>query len=66
MFAEPTVMSAHVLPYLLQMAGKYSESSDLAKSLIAWAEHNAAQVLASVAVCTEMLPGTTQQQHERD
>lgn len=58
-FAEPSVMSAHVLPYLLQMAEKYSESSALAQSLSAWAEGSAAQVLDSLAVCKELLPGTT-------
>ncbi|TMS04030.1 Thyroid adenoma-associated protein-like protein [Larimichthys crocea] len=30
-FAEPSVMAAHVLPYLLQMADRYSESSALAQ-----------------------------------
>lgn len=58
-FAELSVMSAHVLPYLLQMAEKYSESSALAQSLSAWAEESAAQVLDSLAVCKELLPGTT-------
>lgn len=58
-FAEPSVMSAHVLPYLLQMAEKHSESSALAQSLSAWAEESAAQVLDSLAVCKELQPGTT-------
>lgn len=57
-FAEPSVMTAHVLPYLLQMAEKYSESSALAQSLSAWAEQNTAQVLDSIAVCKEIFPGT--------
>lgn len=52
-------MSAHLLPYLLQMAEKYSESSTLAQSLIAWAEESAAQVLDSLAVCKELQPGST-------
>ncbi|XP_029018026.1 thyroid adenoma-associated protein homolog isoform X2 [Betta splendens] len=55
-FAEPAAMSAHVLPYLLQVAEKRSESPALAQSLVAWAEQNAAQVLDGVAVCREMLP----------
>ncbi len=59
MFAEPSVMSAHVLPYLLQMAEKYSQSSALAQSLSAWAEENAAQVSDSLAVCKELQPGAT-------
>lgn len=58
-FAEPSVMSAHVLPYLLQMAEKSSESSALAQSLSAWAGESAAQVLDSLAVCKELQPGTT-------
>lgn len=59
MFSEPSVMSAHVLPYLLQMAEKYPRSSALAHSLMTWAEENAAQVQDSLAVCKEILPGTT-------
>lgn len=58
-FAEPSLMSAHVLPYLLQMAEKYSESSALAQSLSAWAAQSAAQVLDSIAVCKEIFPGIT-------
>ncbi|KAI3372852.1 hypothetical protein L3Q82_023303, partial [Scortum barcoo] len=58
-FAEPSVMSARVLPYLLQMAEKYPESSALAQSLRAWAEENAAQVLDSLAVCKELRPAET-------
>lgn len=58
-FAEPSVMSAHVLPYLLQMAEKYSGSSALARSLSAWVEESAAQVLDSLAVCKELQPGAT-------
>ncbi|XP_040897367.1 thyroid adenoma-associated protein homolog [Toxotes jaculatrix] len=53
-FAEPSVMSTHVLPYLLQMAEKYSESSALVQSLSAWAEQSAAQVPDSLAVCKEL------------
>ncbi|XP_051278992.1 thyroid adenoma-associated protein homolog [Dicentrarchus labrax] len=58
-FAEPSVMSAHVLPYLLQMAEKSSESSALAQSLSAWAGESAAQVLDSLAVCKELQPAET-------
>ncbi|XP_044227695.1 thyroid adenoma-associated protein homolog [Thunnus albacares] len=58
-FAEPSVMSAHVLPYLLRMAEKYSESSALAQSLIAWAEESTAQVLDSLTVCKELQPADT-------
>lgn len=58
-FAEPSVMSAHVLPCLLHLAEKYSESSALVPSLSAWAEQSAAQVADSLAVCKELQPGTT-------
>lgn len=58
-FAEPSVMCAHVLPYLLQMAERYSESSAVAQSLSVWAEESAAQVLDGLAVCRELQPGTT-------
>ncbi|XP_070821591.1 tRNA (32-2'-O)-methyltransferase regulator THADA [Chaetodon trifascialis] len=58
-FAEPSVMSAYVLPYLLQMAEKHSESSALAQSLSAWAEESGAQVQDSLAVCKELLPAAT-------
>uniref|UniRef100_A0A3Q4H4T6 Si:ch211-225b11.4 n=1 Tax=Neolamprologus brichardi TaxID=32507 RepID=A0A3Q4H4T6_NEOBR len=55
-FAEPSVMSVHVLPYLLQMAEKYSQSSSLARSLNSWARDNAAQVVDGLAVCKEFQP----------
>ncbi|TDH12887.1 hypothetical protein EPR50_G00050690 [Perca flavescens] len=58
-FAEPSVMCAHVLPYLLQMAEKSSESSAVARSLSAWAEESAAQVLDSLRVCKELQPAET-------
>lgn len=52
-------MCVHVLPYLLQMAEKYHESSLLAQSLTARAEESAAQVLNNLRVCKELLPGNT-------
>lgn len=58
-FAEPSVMSVHVLPHLLQMAENTSQSSSSAQSLSSWAEENVAQVLDSLAVCEQLLPGTT-------
>ncbi|XP_074494084.1 tRNA (32-2'-O)-methyltransferase regulator THADA isoform X3 [Sebastes fasciatus] len=58
-FAEPSVMSAHVLPYLLQMADRRSECSAVAQRLSAWAEESAAQVLDSLAVCKELQPAET-------
>lgn len=50
-------MCGHVLPYLLQMAEMYHESSFLAQSLTAWAEESAARVLNNLRVCKELLPG---------
>lgn len=50
-------MCVHVLPYLLQMAEKYSESSSLGCSLSMWVEENAAQVLNNLRFCKELLPG---------
>ncbi|XP_063753076.1 tRNA (32-2'-O)-methyltransferase regulator THADA isoform X2 [Eleginops maclovinus] len=58
-FAEPSVMSAHVLPYLLQMVERSSESSDVAQRLSAWAEEGAAQLLDSIAVCKKIKPAET-------
>ncbi|XP_029365595.1 thyroid adenoma-associated protein homolog isoform X2 [Echeneis naucrates] len=58
-FAEPSVMSAHVLPYLLRMAEQYSKSSALAQSLKVWAEQSAAQVPGSLTACKELLLGET-------
>ncbi|XP_067376091.1 tRNA (32-2'-O)-methyltransferase regulator THADA isoform X2 [Channa argus] len=56
-FAEPSVMSAQILPYLLQMAEKYSESTALAQTLRTWVEQTAAQLLDSLTVCKEIVPG---------
>ncbi|XP_033946263.1 tRNA (32-2'-O)-methyltransferase regulator THADA [Pseudochaenichthys georgianus] len=58
-FAEPSVMSAHVLPYLLLMVERSSESPAVAQSLSAWAEGGAAQLLDSLAVCKEFQPAET-------
>lgn len=52
-------MCVHVLPYLLQMAEKYSQSSSLGCSLSMWVEENAAQVLNNLRVCKELLPGNS-------
>lgn len=50
-------MCVHVLPYLLQMAEKYTDSSFLGCGLGVWVEENAAQVLNNLRVCKELLPG---------
>lgn len=57
-FAEPSVMSAYVLPHLQQMADKCSESSALAQRLRTVMEESAAQVLESLEICRELQPGT--------
>ncbi|XP_037115240.1 thyroid adenoma-associated protein homolog isoform X1 [Syngnathus acus] len=58
-FAEPSVMCAHVLPYLLRMAGKYSESLATAQRLSTWAEENAALLLDNLALCQGLQPAET-------
>uniref|UniRef100_A0A3P9QEL2 Si:ch211-225b11.4 n=1 Tax=Poecilia reticulata TaxID=8081 RepID=A0A3P9QEL2_POERE len=58
-FAEPSIMSAHLLPYLLQMAEKSSHSSALAQTLTAWAEKNTAQVLDNLTDCEQLQPAET-------
>ncbi|XP_024861145.1 thyroid adenoma-associated protein homolog [Kryptolebias marmoratus] len=58
-FAEPSVMSAHVLPYLLQMAERSSQSSALAQTLNSWAEENTAQLLDNLAACKKLQPAET-------
>ncbi|XP_061527590.1 tRNA (32-2'-O)-methyltransferase regulator THADA isoform X2 [Phycodurus eques] len=58
-FAEPSVMCAHVLPYLLLMAEKYSESSVMAQSLSTWAEENAALLLDNLTLCKDIQPAET-------
>ncbi|XP_024130967.1 thyroid adenoma-associated protein homolog isoform X2 [Oryzias melastigma] len=58
-FAEPAVMSAHVLPHLLQMAEKSSESSGLAQSLTSWAEEHVSQVLDDLVFCEKIVPENT-------
>ncbi|KAM3867515.1 tRNA (32-2'-O)-methyltransferase regulator THADA [Diretmus argenteus] len=58
-FAEPSVMSACLLPYLLQLAKKQSESTALAQRLSLWAKESVAQVLDSLALCKDLQPGET-------
>ncbi|KAM9858631.1 tRNA (32-2'-O)-methyltransferase regulator THADA [Aulostomus maculatus] len=58
-FAEPSVMCAYVLPYLMQLADRYSESSELTQSLSAWAKENTAQVLDSLLACKELQSAET-------
>lgn len=56
-FSEPSVMSAQVLPYLLEMADKCAQSCALAKRLSVWAEESCSQVLDDLTVCTELQSG---------
>ncbi|XP_061672934.1 tRNA (32-2'-O)-methyltransferase regulator THADA-like isoform X2 [Syngnathoides biaculeatus] len=58
-FAEPSVMCAHVLPYLLLVAEKCSESSALASCLGTWAQENAALLLDNLALCKDIRPAET-------
>ncbi|KAK7934127.1 hypothetical protein WMY93_005023 [Mugilogobius chulae] len=58
-FAEPSVMCSQVLPYLLQMVDKYSQSPSLAKRLNIWARESGPQVLEDFVVCKELVSGDT-------
>lgn len=58
-FAEPSVMTAFLLPRLLQMADKYPECPALAGRLREWAHENAPRVLDDLAACKSLLPGKT-------
>ncbi|XP_036383176.1 thyroid adenoma-associated protein homolog [Megalops cyprinoides] len=55
-FAEPAVMSACLLPYLLQLAKKLPESPCLKRRLVRWAEENAEDVLKNVNLCKQFQP----------
>ncbi|XP_054630132.1 thyroid adenoma-associated protein homolog isoform X2 [Dunckerocampus dactyliophorus] len=55
-FAEPSVISAHVMPYLLHLVEKHSESLVLAQSLSTWAQENTAQLLGNLALCKDLQP----------
>ncbi|CAL8343007.1 unnamed protein product [Lota lota] len=58
-FAEPSVMTAFLLPRLLQMAEKYPACPALAGRLRAWAGENASRLLEDLAACKALLPGDT-------
>ncbi|XP_077377667.1 tRNA (32-2'-O)-methyltransferase regulator THADA isoform X2 [Festucalex cinctus] len=58
-FAEPSVMSALVLPYLLLMIDKSPQSSIVAQSLTKWAEENAALLLHNLQLCQGLQPAET-------
>ncbi|XP_051979593.1 thyroid adenoma-associated protein homolog [Xyrauchen texanus] len=56
-FAEPSVISECLLPYLLQMAKHYPESSTLAENLEHWARNNAATVRKNLTICMQLQLG---------
>jgi hypothetical protein len=59
-FAEPSVMSACLLPYLLQLAEKYPASSVVGERLGVWARENVTDLLENLRVCKDLQPGNTQ------
>ncbi|XP_072289759.1 tRNA (32-2'-O)-methyltransferase regulator THADA [Eucyclogobius newberryi] len=59
-FAEASVVCAQVLPCLLLMADKLSQSPSLAKSLYIWAKESGPQVLEDLLVCKELSSGGMQ------
>ncbi|KAJ3604719.1 hypothetical protein NHX12_029458 [Muraenolepis orangiensis] len=58
-FAEPSVMTAFLLPRLLQLGDKYPECPALAGRLRAWASETAPRVLDHLAALKPLLPGDT-------
>nr|XP_029493834.1 thyroid adenoma-associated protein homolog isoform X1 [Oncorhynchus nerka] len=58
-FAEPSVMSACLLPYLLQLAEKYPASSVVGERLGVWARENVTDLLENLRVCKDLQPGDT-------
>lgn len=56
-FAEPSVMVAQLLPYLLQIVDRYAECPLLVQSLMAWAQENVVLVLDGLAASKELVPG---------
>uniref|UniRef100_A0A8C5G1Z7 Thyroid adenoma-associated protein homolog n=1 Tax=Gouania willdenowi TaxID=441366 RepID=A0A8C5G1Z7_GOUWI len=51
-FAEPSAMATLVLPHLLQMVEKYSQSSDLTQSLNTWAELSVSGLMDGISTFT--------------
>ncbi|XP_031425898.1 thyroid adenoma-associated protein homolog isoform X2 [Clupea harengus] len=56
-YVEPLAVSESLLPYLLQLAGRYSESSTLAQRLDHWVKDHLAQVLENLTVCKKIVSG---------
>ncbi|KAL0979345.1 hypothetical protein UPYG_G00183930 [Umbra pygmaea] len=58
-FAEPSVMSACMLPFLLQLTEKYCASSVLAERLGVWARDNVTDLLENLRICKSLNPDET-------
>ncbi|XP_067295364.1 tRNA (32-2'-O)-methyltransferase regulator THADA isoform X2 [Pseudorasbora parva] len=56
-YAEPSVISACLLPYLLHLVKHYPESSTLAKNLEHWARNSAAIVKENLTICMQLQLG---------
>lgn len=56
-FAEPSVMSGCLLPYLLHLAKHYPESSTLAEDLELWAQNNVTTVRENLTICLKFQLG---------
>ncbi|XP_062399718.1 uncharacterized protein LOC134089302 isoform X2 [Sardina pilchardus] len=57
MYTEPLAISECFLPYLLQLAWKYPESSVLAQRLDNWVKDNLAQILENLTICKKIISG---------
>lgn len=56
-FAEPSVISECLLPYLLNLVKHYPKSSTLAKILERWAQNSAAIVKENLTICMQLQLG---------
>ncbi|XP_026068454.1 thyroid adenoma-associated protein homolog [Carassius auratus] len=56
-FAEPSVISECLLPYLLNLVKHYPKSSTLAKNLESWAQNSAAIVKENLTICMQLQLG---------
>ncbi|XP_056602907.1 thyroid adenoma-associated protein homolog [Triplophysa dalaica] len=56
-YAEPSVMSESLLPYLLRLAKRYPESSTLAEDLELWARNNVSAVRENLSICLKFQLG---------
>lgn len=56
-FAEPSVMSECLLPYLLHLAKHYPESSTLAEDLELWAQNSVTTVRENLTICLKFQLG---------